>query len=40
LMLANAVAACYLSGRSGAHPTRMELVKFVENAKFSGQVLR
>ena len=33
LMLANAVAACYLSGSSGAHSTRLELARFVENAK-------
>jgi sugar/nucleoside kinase (ribokinase family) len=40
LTLANAVAACYLSGRSGAHPTRMELAKFVENSVVNSPVLR
>ena len=40
LTLANAVAACYLSGRSGAHPTRMELAKFVENSAVNRPVLR
>jgi sugar/nucleoside kinase (ribokinase family) len=40
LTLANAVAACYLSGRSGAHPTRIELAKFVENSKFNSSVVR
>jgi sugar/nucleoside kinase (ribokinase family) len=33
LTLANAVAACYLSGRSGAHPTRLELAHFIENSE-------
>jgi len=40
LALANAVAACYLSGRGGAHPTRVELTRFVEHAKFTSPVLR
>lgn len=29
LVLANAVSACYLSSRSGLHPTRSELLKFL-----------
>jgi sugar/nucleoside kinase (ribokinase family) len=32
LFLANAVAACYLSDPEGSHPTRRQLVKFVEKA--------
>jgi sugar/nucleoside kinase (ribokinase family) len=31
LLLANAVAACYVSSFEGAHPTRMQLIRFLEN---------
>lgn len=31
LMLANAVAACYLSDPDGAHPTRQKLTRFLES---------
>jgi sugar/nucleoside kinase (ribokinase family) len=39
LALANAVAASYLSDRSGAHPTRRKLIKFVENSTLNSPVL-
>ena len=32
LALANAVSACYLSDPEGAHPTRQQLVEFIERA--------
>ncbi len=35
LTLANAVAAYYLSNPAGSHPTRMELVEFIERASKS-----
>jgi ribokinase len=33
LVLANAVAACYISNPSGVHPTRKQLIKFCERQK-------
>jgi sugar/nucleoside kinase (ribokinase family) len=32
LALANAVSACYLSSPEGLHPTRQQLVKFIEKS--------
>jgi len=32
LALANAVAACYLANPAGSHPTRQNLVQFIEEA--------
>jgi ribokinase len=36
LALANAVAACYLSDSSGMHPTRKQLIKFLQKIKAKG----
>ena len=33
LMLANAVAACYLSDPEGSHPTRRKLLNFIRNSE-------
>ncbi|ODS39008.1 MAG: hypothetical protein A7316_06455 [Candidatus Altiarchaeales archaeon WOR_SM1_86-2] len=34
IMLANAVAACYISNEEGKHPTKDELIDFLKKAKF------
>ena len=39
LYLANAVSAYYLSDAHGAHPTRLELVKFIKNSELNSSVL-
>jgi sugar/nucleoside kinase (ribokinase family) len=38
LALANAVSAYYLSDLYGSHPTRREMVKFIENSALNGPV--
>jgi sugar/nucleoside kinase (ribokinase family) len=39
LYLANAVSAYYLSDAHGAHPTRLELAKFIKNSELNSPVL-
>jgi sugar/nucleoside kinase (ribokinase family) len=39
LLLANAVSAYFLSDPEGSHPTRKEMVRFLENSKLHNQVL-